>query len=233
MKFSQAPYRLSQLHPAHIDERIVTMRWALGFSRVRHSMAALQNGWATPAGLDELRAKVKRSASMCHRRPWRFGDLGLPAKILDDTCQTNIVGVGRISDPKDDFYGAIGRASLKVAVSGVVTHRPDGTSFITVDELGFYLRDSYEFNDNGSFISQFLGFWGFNGVDTMPQLRGQIQVEDTQSDLTEKELALLKYRVQNSDFDRWRQKHAAGGDFMLVSDVHRHRLPKPLAFQIS
>ncbi len=38
MKFSEPPYRLSQLPSAHLDDTTVTMQWALGFARVRAAM---------------------------------------------------------------------------------------------------------------------------------------------------------------------------------------------------
>ncbi|WP_264080700.1 DUF6402 family protein [Paracidovorax avenae] len=71
----------------------------------------------------------------------------------------NVLQVGRLSDPVDDFYGAMGEATLKVAVSGWVTPRGHGKVVIAIDELAFYLRDSYDFNDD-SLLSQPLGFWG-------------------------------------------------------------------------
>lgn len=33
------------------------------------------------------------------------------------------------------------------------------------------------------------------------------------------------YLVQNQHFRQWRALHCLGGDFMVVSDVHRVRLP--------
>lgn len=91
---------------------------------------------------------------------WRFGDLAQPAKMLDKTCQVNYLGLGQLSDPLDDFYGAMGEATLKVAVSGLVTPKGPGKAAMAIDELGFYLRDSYDFNDGKNFfLSQPLGFW--------------------------------------------------------------------------
>ncbi|WP_349817234.1 DUF6402 family protein [Acidovorax sp. SUPP950] len=39
-----------------------------------------------------------------------------------------------------------------------------------------------------------------------------------------------KYIVQNQDFRRWREKHHRGGDFMVLSNVHRIKLPFPQKF---
>ncbi|WP_307576269.1 DUF6402 family protein [Paracidovorax avenae] len=123
MKFSEPPYRLSQLPSAHLDDTTVTMQWALGFARVRAAMDQLQKGWASPAGLLMLKRRIgNENRAQC----WRFGNLSLPAKVLDDTCQVNFSVFGRWSDPLDDFYGAMGEAQIKVAVSGMVTSQGTG-----------------------------------------------------------------------------------------------------------
>ncbi len=154
------------------------MAWALGFARVRAAMATLQAQWASPAGLSVLRDRVDRQGMGRPGQPWRFGSLGQPAKAVDESCQVNILTVGRLSDPLDDFYGAMGEATLKVAVSGIVTSTGAGKTTIRIDELGFYLRDSYDFNDGDrAFLSQPLGFWGFGGVSRI-DLGGRVSISE-------------------------------------------------------
>lgn len=188
-------------------------------------MQQLQTTWSSPAGIKQLKVRIDRAASRHYGQCWRFGNLGLSAKELDDSCQVNYLLFGKIGDPMDDFYGAMGEAQIKIAVSGVVTPADNGKMSIEIDELGFYLRDSYDFQDGNSFISQPLGCWGFEGVECNTSLRGGINNEDEIADIPPETASGRKYLVQNSDFQKWRTKNQRGGDFMIVSDVHRVRLP--------
>ena len=215
--------RLVDLNSTQLEECTVTMHWALGFARVRTAVSVLQAQWNTSAGMAQLQERSKQQA-MGRTQPWRFGNLSLPAKVLDETCQVNFLNVGRLDDPMDDFYGAMGEATLKIAVSGLVTPKEAGKTAIAIDELAFYLRDSYDFNDD-SFISQPLGFWGPSGVErflssamTIPVTEQWIYADAAQADSQ-------SYLVQNQHFRQWRALHCLGGDFMVVSDVHRVRLP--------
>ncbi|WOI43920.1 DUF6402 family protein [Acidovorax sp. BLS4] len=227
MKESRAPYRLSQLSPAQLEATTVTMAWALGFARVQNAMASLQAKWSSPAGIAQLKDRVEKQSRGRNQQCWRFGDLNQPAKILEDTCQVNYLAFGQWSDPMDDFYGAMGEAQVNVAVSGLVTPQGPGKATVDINELGFYLRDAYDFNDGKSFISQPLGCWGFSGVEC--GVRTQLSVPLQEVVVNEPPAAVQnrKYIVQNKDFRNWRTKNQRGGDFMVLSDVHRVRLPFP------
>ena len=66
-----------------------------------------------------------------------------------------------MTDPLDDFYGAGGRGSLKLAASGKVTNGTDGRpASIQVAAVGVHLRDTYDFVGD-----QFLGLWSETGVN--------------------------------------------------------------------
>lgn len=228
MKFSEAPYRLSQLPSAHLDESTITMEWALGYARVQAAMARLKANWASPAGVLMLKRRiVNQNRAQC----WRFGDLSLPAKILDDTCQVNFLVFGRWSDPLDDFYGAMGEAQLKIAVSGIVTSQGTGRTKVEIDQLGFYLRDSYDFNDGDSFISQPLGCWGFGGVECGARTRLTVPIAGVTVDEEPSVVQRYKYLVQNSDFRRWSARNRQGGDFMVLSNMHKVHLPFPMKLE--
>ncbi len=78
---------------------------------------------------------------------WPFGDLSKPTRAIHETCQVNFMTRGSLSDPMDDFYGAMGEAQLTIAVAGMVTTDAHGKHSIEIKELGLYLRDTYDFND--------------------------------------------------------------------------------------
>lgn len=231
MKTSEGAYRLSKLAAAHLDETTVNMKWALGFERVKKAQDTLKNKWSSDAGIAQLKRRVKNQENAhSGQKTWRFGDLNQPAKILEDTCQVNFLVFGKMTDPMDDFYGAMGESQLNIAASGMVTPQGNGKISLEIDELGFYLRDSYDFNDSDSFISQPLGCWGFEGVDCWRGARPGINVDDEMADVPPDEARRRKYIVQNKHFLEWRAKNGRGGDFMVLSDVYRIRLPTPLAF---
>ncbi|MDA8454883.1 DUF6402 family protein [Acidovorax sp. GBBC 3334] len=216
---------LIDLNSAQLEENTVTMQWALGFARVRTAVSVLQAQWNSPAGIAQLQEQSKQQA-MGQTKPWRFGNLNLPAKVLDETCQVNFLNVGRFGDPMDDFYGAMGEATLKIAVSGLVTPKGRGKAAIAIDELAFYLRDAYDFNDD-SFLSQLLGFWGPGGVERIPRSALDIPINEQWMYADADDASRQSYLVQNRHFRQWRALHGRGGDFMIVSDVHRVRLPFP------
>lgn len=231
IKLSQGPKRLSRLLPAQLDENTATMAWALGFARVRAAMSKLQAQWASPGAFELLKQRVNAQAMVNVSGPWRFGDLAQPAKVLDDVCQVNYLKFGRFSDPLDDFYGAMGEATLKVAVSGLVVPKGARKASIAIDELGFYLRDAYDFNDaERAFLSQPLGFWGFRGVQRL-QWGGGVPISERWVNQEKARVLEHAYWVQNEDFRKWRAKNGRGGDFMVLSDVHRMRLPFPIMLE--
>lgn len=233
MKLGDRPHQTATLNALQLDESTVSMAWALGFARVRTAMATLHAQWANPAGLARLKDRVEKQSGERLQPSWRFGSLGQPAKRVDESCQVNILKVGRLSDPLDDFYGAMGEATLKVAVSGIVTSNGAGKTAIRIDELGFYLRDSYDFNDGDrAFLSQPLGFWGYGGVSRI-DLGGRVSISEQWSNEGEAKARRHAYWVQNQDFRRWRGMHGRGGDFIVLSDVHRVRLPFPVALEWS
>ncbi len=220
---------LVDLNSAQLDEDTVTMQWALGFARVQAAMSRLQAQWNSLAGIQRLQGQVTLQAPG-QTQPWRFGNLNQPAKILDATCQVNRLKVGRFGDPMDDFYGAMGEATLKIAVSGMVTSQERGKASVAIDELAFYLRDSYDFNDD-SFLSQPLGFWGPGGVEHTPKTALAIPVTEQWMHADAAEADRQCYLVQNQHFRKWRALYGLGGDFMIVSDVHRVRLPFPIKLE--
>jgi hypothetical protein len=222
------------LAPSIIDETAVTMGWALRFARVRSGYQKLLNGWRTPAGLALLRRRLhslKPVVIPLSQSGWRLGDLSRPGKVLDETCQVNYIAVGSLTDPLDDFYGAIGVGLLKIAVSGLVTPLAGQRRRIVIDEVGIYLRDTYDFNDDSLWLSQPLGYWGFQGVERGFGFRWDVEVKTRYSD-PDPALEQRKYEVQNDDFRRWRRRYGRGGDFVIYSDVRRERLPRPLVLEV-
>lgn len=213
-----------------VEESIVRMAWLMKFPRVSNAAQTLRATWDSPEGRKELLIKINR-ARPAGQTSWRFGDLAKPASEVDKSCQVNIYPIGNFSDPLDEFYGAIGRGTLKIAASGMATRLNNGRTRVEIEDVGLYLRDTYDFNDDGqSIISQPLGYWGWTGVQRNPQLRWDIEIEPktVEKDVPRDRL----YAVQNDDFRAWRKRYGRGCDFVIYSDVQRFKLSRPKVFEL-
>jgi hypothetical protein len=253
------------LAPTRIDETTVTMAWALRFARPQAAAQRLLAGaWNTANGRDLLltRVRAERAQLRGGTAAWRFGDLSQPARVLDETCQMNrmVLDSDPDTDPLDDWYGAMGRATLKIAVSGRVTQLSASRCRIVLDEVGLYLRDTYDFVDSfpglasRTFFSQPLGFWNADGVSrqsTVGSLLREVHTSARYQPPPERPGAAAaaparctlnprgagnpqgaQYRVQNNHFDEYRRTHRRGGDFVVYSDVLRRRLRAPVLIDL-
>ena len=106
----------------------------------------------------------------------------------------------------DDLRAALANFVFKVIVVGSVEpiltdkKKLTGKYTVTINEVGIYVKDSYDFNDDKG-EDQELGNWdlddnsvgrtSFNGGET----------------------------VRNSDFRKWRAANKSGGDFIVYSDI--------------
>ncbi|WP_414478454.1 DUF6402 family protein [Proteus mirabilis] len=59
----------------------------------------------------------------------------------------------------NDYYGALGKATIKIAVKGYITKVNSRDAFIT-EMLGIYIKDSYDFSAE----NDPLGVWSKNGI---------------------------------------------------------------------
>jgi hypothetical protein len=185
------------------------MKWALNFPRAISAYRELRSiiwGPKTDSlrkSKDELFHKLRADGKFTNRAQ-SFGGTQVSAVDLHETAHMNrrLVGEnlsGKIIDPLDDLYCALGAFNLHLAASGTVQPiqgaKPGLTTHqVKIDRLGFYVRDCYDFNNE-----QLLGFWGANGVSRVP--------------------GAGLYTIENSTFRSWRAKHGRGGDFIVFSDV--------------
>lgn len=222
------------------DDRIVTMAWAMRYGRARVARDRLLATWSQPQRLAPARPFLERrvrdwqaSARTKAGAEFRFGDLGLPTAQVDARSQMNYERVS--SNPLasiDGFYAAIGTGSIKIAVSGLAqpgAGAKKGRMRLSIDEVGLYLRDTYEFNQD-----QMLGQWGRRGVERIGVLAPSIPI--AQDDVTTvlgwtPAEGQAYFNVNNSDFVRYRKRFGRGGDFVVFSDVDRRRLQTPVVME--
>lgn len=197
-----------------VNDTIVKMAWARPFieNKLQERMAT----WNSPAGINELRNKLRLagySPNLCV--PLGMSD---NARVLDASSQVNTIDVGGLFDTIDDWYGAIGNANLKFAVSGYSGSHQKKPAFF-VDRVGAYLKDTYDFVDKNPITSEPLGIWSKNRILTKAE--SALYLDSYLAGI----FGILARNwsgfipVFNSDFRNWQDKHNTGGDFIVFSDV--------------
>ncbi|GAB6110540.1 DUF6402 family protein [Desulfomicrobium salsuginis] len=139
------------MQPEHYDDEIVTMDWALQFDRFAEAYETIINHYSTERSTLVLEEKLRR-CGWPTKLP-KLGNTSMTARELNATCQIQTVPCGKLTDTIDDFYGAIGRGMVQMAVVGHVHRGKIGELFI-IENVGLYLKDRYEFEG-----TPFLGAW--------------------------------------------------------------------------
>lgn len=185
------------------DTETITMDWALAYQKAKTVYDQMINEkiWVNPPAKEVILRKLIQSSSLVPGKTTKFGDLS--SSVLDMNSNNNYVnqklvngGVGET----DDMTAALGKFVFRVAVKGYINtiQAEDGMFQVVIDEIGVYIRDSFDFTDDG-WLSQPLGFWND---------------EDVSSDLSS---WITRTRITNDDYDQWRKKNKRGGDFLVLS----------------
>jgi hypothetical protein len=200
----------------------VKINWTLQFPQVQAALIELRKQWASRRGVDLLIDQLG-NAGWQPGRTCNLGDKRMKAKQLDTVCQVNFQPLGSAWDTLNDYYGAIFMASLKVAVVGKAYRSArTGRDMFQVESLGFYLRDTYDFNA-GWIEDAFMGL----GVWSKQRVLSKAEMMDFKALSHASPASLLmrhiKYpkfvQLRNADFRRWQQTCKGGGDFFVFSDV--------------
>ncbi|EOV0630960.1 DUF6402 family protein [Cronobacter turicensis] len=149
----------------------------------------------------------------------------LSAMDLDFKGQFNFVRIGSTlwekgTDELGDVYGALGSFIIKVAFTKLRVEKAEfGQFVILIDELGWYVRDTYDFiNDD---TDQLLGYWGWAGVKR-PNL-----IDWVKEPLSIESGGERYYQVTNNSFLEYRNKIGRSknppeaGDFYIYSTIKR------------
>lgn len=167
--------------------------------------------------LDESGLFVNNEIKECYLN---YGNLS--AIELDKISQFNFIKIGstlweKATDTLDDVYGALGSFIIKIAFTDLtVTRDTDGFMRLEIKELGLYVRDTYEFMNDGD--DQLLGYWGEKGVikpGVMSELLGKEYLDED---------GCRYFRVTNSSFVRYRGKYKSENkteDFFVYSTVKK------------
>lgn len=135
---------------------VIKMDWVLRFPRAKEVYDAIfkEKIWTNSASQGRMKLVLKSKSGA-------FGDLSRAAIDMDnDYINARPVENGLNYDA---MSGALGAFVFKLAVAGIVLPLPApvGGMIVTVQEIGIYVKDSFDFNGD-----QFLGFWGYRDTPT-------------------------------------------------------------------
>ena len=191
---------------------IITMSWVVGFTRAKqvYDKMIAEKMWLTTNAKKLMGERLAAQGKLLPSpRPVDFfRPFTDPVPQLDaDYIQEQIVGSNwdALTLPMDDLMAALNRFKLRMVVSGSVRQAVIGNAprhEIQIREVGIYIRDSYDFNDDPSWFkpSQPLGCW-----DPVSNTAGLTSASGT--------------CVNNADFRNWRAANGMGGDFLVFSDL--------------
>jgi hypothetical protein len=209
----------STLPATQLDDTIVKVSWLLKFPRVK---TAYDQVIASALSENAIKILRERLASAGWKSgAFSLGSTTMNARTLERTCQTNFIQLGSLSDTIDEFYGAIGKASFKVAAIGTVAIGANKQHVFNVDKLGVYLRDTYDFNG-----FQPLGVWSKDRC--LSKVESAAYYADEVNKLNPN--TWPGRAIFGSPFDgfesfsnatarSWRDTSGKGGDFVIYSDV--------------
>lgn len=212
---SSSPPDPRTLSPTHLDQSIVRMSWAMANPRVRSAINALRVIMANGPAREILARRVAALSWGANDR-MAFGAKGDAAVQLEQTCQANYRPFGGKFDTMDDLCGALGKATLKVALIGEALRdvRTKKLS-LQVTHAGFYIRDTYDFSG-----FQYLGVWSKSGVLSKAQMLMNAASDGLALRLSGEPIG----SVFNHNFEAYRRLNGLGGDFVVYSDVYWERL---------
>jgi hypothetical protein len=202
----------NQLSSSQYDDQIIKMDWVLSFPRCVQPFEDLVMNWHSPAGLRTLKTRLQ-AAGWAQGSSATLGSVTMTAIDLEVISQVNFTRFGAKLDTLDDMYGAIGNAAYKIAVVGKTRYSPTGDIF-EIDKLGVYVRDTYDFNDDGA-VPEPLGVWNKERCLSKAETIEYLALSPAQIYRTFQGFV----PVFNGDFRRWQKAHNSGGDFVVYSDV--------------
>jgi hypothetical protein len=206
----------SAIAPAYASPDTTTIvmdSWVLTFPRAKsvYDQLMADRIWANTAAQGQIAALLRRKGLLTSGAS-SFGDLTQPVDGLDaDYINFRTVSTSGLFSSLDDMDAALGNFTFHVVVAGSVEPDVGGNGWlVTINQVGVYVRDSYDFNGD-----QFLGYWddSDNSVSLVNPLSGT--------------------KVTNASFRDWRTANNAGGDFLVYSDVKLTTLDSPDTFVIN
>jgi hypothetical protein len=202
----------------------IKMDWVLGYERAKkvYDKAIAEKVWVNTPAKKVIEDQLIRSMGKIPINVGdtvTFGSVGegqsfTPAQMKqfdeDYHFQHRPVNSSLVSDPLDDLFAALANFNFQFITQGTVERLPDvdgkARYKVTLEKVGIYVKDSYDFNDippDAEYTSQPLGYWNC--------VRRKVY----------KTPGFGAYYVTNWDFREWRSQYGdgMGGDFLVFSDI--------------
>ncbi len=132
---------------------VIKMDWVLQFARAKsvYEKIIKERIWTNPKSQERMAEILKQKLRVGGQL---FGDLSRGVTVVDEEwINARPVESGVAFDA---LAGALGAFELQVAVAGKLLSIGGGEFQVSIEEVGIYVKDSFDFNG-----SQFLGFWGY------------------------------------------------------------------------
>ena len=177
---------------------------------------------------------------------WQFQKLKISDRdTFDGLTLTDLTG----SLANFNIYAAIG--NVEVSTEKYFRYERGSTRYCLnatgrITHIYVYVKDNYSFNGN-----QYLGHWNKHGIIIAPGtwLAGSsaskrdsdidIWVKAIRKPVDTRQALFGKFKesdvyfpVFNDDYNRWREKHHRGGDFMVYSKPLYLKLKKPISLKL-
>lgn len=202
---------------------VIKMDWVLGYPRAKnvYDTLVIQKIWANAAGKNALVNEIKKMIidrilviPSVENQAVQFG-------VFD----AQIVTISNKKIPKfdkyhyqersfienafdandedlDDLYAALANFVFRVVAGGIIARRKNHYS-ITITRVGVYVRDSFNYIDEGwnQIMSQPLGYWDI-----------------VSNKASTKKGDGFRY-INNESYNKYRTDYNKGGDFIVFSDI--------------
>jgi hypothetical protein len=196
---------------AEQNDTIINLAWLLGYERAKQVYQEILDDriWENGAARIDL-LEILRLKGLITSTPTTFAIPAGSGKVVDpDHFQSRALSFLDAYSELDDLTAAMARFDFRLVAGGRV--EPVGDDHrITIEEIGIYVRDQYEFQGR----QPPLGFW-----------------DETSNSVSRNPLSGVP--VFNHHFRAWRDATGKGGDMVIFTDVQRHALNPGYSFLLS
>jgi hypothetical protein len=193
----------------------IEMKWVLNFSRAykHYQLMISEDVYASSAARALLRNRIVAQHQKTGKSVIQFGDFATK-ELERETQYINYRALGSSTGGKgsyfsldaftvDELIGALGRFAMFVIPKGVARIKPPNVE-IEISEVGVYIRDSFDFNDD-----QPLGAWKKpNLIDIIPNPQATVPTCSDQW-----------INMSNYAYRQYRKRTGKGRDFLVYSDI--------------
>jgi hypothetical protein len=202
------------------DVNTVKMKWVLSFPRAKavYDKAIQERVWVKNAKAQEEIVKLIKNSKCLPPavvgNRLDFGNAGEGTKFITGDAMGKFnktqIQFRKVSQNPlgtlDDMFAALANFNFNFVVEGSVEciSATPAKYKVTIDKVGIYVRDSYDFNDKkGDWFSQPLGLLS------------------CVNDELNRDLDLSRHYITNESFRAWRDYHGngRGGDYLVFSDI--------------